>query len=278
MYAKAESLEPIPGPTRNPIASSSVVGHRHSHSTLREKYRSVERQNSLKLVSHVNQSGLYSRVCSIIKLLRGCAETKNSFLTPALPQTSIITAAVLLSASAMATENPLLSYHASKEISVNDWIAYDKTTSLSDGTQLFQYVAEVSAEIDGDTKPAGLDPVIRFSFIPRFNCTPIISVVSPTDSKPGDERRAQLLTALSALKFSIDGSLIEFPVLTESQSEVVAAHYDTNLERRKTLRLLIEVGRKSVVSITGFGDFEFSLIGSMRAIERSRERCANHTV
>ena len=210
-----------------------------------------------------------------------CTEFSSSldrYLFPVLSRKLFIGAAVLLPAITVANENPLLSDRASRETVVNDWVAYDKTTPLVDGSELFQYVAEVAHDIEDNKKPVGLNPIIRFSFIPRFNCTPIISVVLTHDSDPDSQSRIDLLTALDGLSFSIDNASIEFPVLTESQATVVAAHYDSDLQRRNTLRLLVEVGRRVIVSIEGYGDFKFSLLGSTRAITRSRERCANHTV
>jgi len=84
--------------------------------------------------------------------------------------------------------NPLLSDAQTNQVNLKDWTSYDKATAMSDGTELHQYVAEanptivqgqpVAIALGDDSSEKVKPPVIRFSFIPRFGCTPIISVVT----------------------------------------------------------------------------------------------------
>jgi len=150
---------------------------------------------------------------------------------------------------------------------------------LQDGSQLYQYVAEVSPKIETSETDRNTQhlPKIRFSFIPRFNCAPIISVVVSPDEKT-DESREQLIEALGKLKFSVDGTLVSYPSLTEGAEGKLAAHYDTELQRRNTFRILIEVGSNALVEIEDYGLYNYSLSGSKRAISRSLSRCRSHTI
>jgi len=197
-----------------------------------------------------------------------------------LASVCVLSAGLLLfPAAVFSGSNPFLNEERHNDVRLNDWLSYDNRLDLEDGSQLYQYVAEVSPEIDSAATGLNIQtlPKIRFSFIPRFNCAPIISVVvSPAEKS--DEIREQLVEALGNLKFSVDGTLVAYPALTEGTDDKLAAHYDTELQRRNTFRILIEVGSKALVEIEDYGQYNYSLRGSKRAIKRSLSRCRSHTI
>ena len=180
---------------------------------------------------------------------------------------------------ALTSSNPILSEERQNDVRLNDWLSYDNRIDLKDGSELYQYVAEVIPQIEASETTLNTQnlPKIRFSFIPRFNCAPVISVVvSPTDKS--QESKDRLIDSMGELKFWVDGSLVSYPSLTEGTGDKLAAHYDTELQRRNTFRILIEVGSKAIVEIDGYGSYNYSLIGSKRAISRSLSRCRSHTI
>ncbi len=174
-------------------------------------------------------------------------------------------------------------------VQLKDWDSYERSISLADGTRLHHYVSEVSSVDSGSKedasasstkKPVLPQPKLRLSFIPRFNCAPIISVVFPA-SNVEEEERKKILSTLSQLRFLVDGTRIAFPALTEYSDASLMAHYDTELRRRNNFRILVEAGSSAQIEL-GYPDgnnsvYSYSLIGSKRAITRSRGNCQSHT-
>jgi len=187
-----------------------------------------------------------------------------------------------------AAANPLLSDAQTNQVNLKDWTSYDKATSMSDGTELHQYVAEanptlvqgepVTITLSDDKSEKVKPPVIRFSFIPRFGCTPIISIVTKLLSTDTDEVQERMNNLLEGIEFSVDGTTISFPTLVENEAGVFAAHYDTELRRRNTFRILIEVGATARIKLGELGEFNYSLSGSKRTIDRSMTRCESHAI
>ena len=188
----------------------------------------------------------------------------------------------------VAVANPLLSDAQTNLVNLKDWTSYDKATAMSDGTELHQYVAEanptvvqgqpVKITLGDDRSEKVKPPVIRFSFIPRFGCTPIISVVTKLISTAADEAQERMNDLLEGIEFSVDGTTVSFPTLIENDAGVFAAHYDTELRRRNTFRILIEAGGSAQIKLGELGQFNYSLSGSKRTIDRSKTRCESHAI
>lgn len=168
-------------------------------------------------------------------------------------------------------------------VSEKDWDSYERTIQLADGTSLHHYVAEVStletaAAGAGDSEDT-LQPKLRFSFIPRFNCAPIISVIFAADTID-EASRQKILLALNQMKFLVDGTSIAFPALTEVTDASLMAHYDTELRRRNNFRILVEAGSTVQIELELDGSarlYDYSLSGSRRAISRSLSNCQTHS-
>ena len=164
-----------------------------------------------------------------------------------------------------------------------DWVSYERTIRLADSTGLHHYVSEVTtlekAAAGDDESKAMPQPKLRFSFIPRFNCAPIISVVVPADRIEEADRR-KILSALNQLKFLVDGTSIAFPALTEFSDTSLMAHYDTELRRRNNFRILVEAGSAVQIELKLDGNahvYDYSLFGSKRSISRSLSNCQTHS-
>ena len=200
---------------------------------------------------------------------------------------AVTLSALLAGFSLSANANPILSDAQAKKVILEDWTSYEKATQMSDGTELYQYVAEVIPVIPegepltvslSETPEKAKPPVIRFSFIPRFGCAPIISVVTKILSDDTDEVQDRMSNLLVGIVVSVDGTAVSYPTLVESDAGVFAAHYDTELRRRNTFRVLIEAGNKARIELDGLGEFDYSLKGSKRTISRSKARCESHAI
>ena len=205
-----------------------------------------------------------------------------------LKATALGLGASLVGFTLVAVANPLLSDAQTNQVNLKDWASYDKATSMSDGTELHQYVAEanpiiaqgqpVVISLSDDKSEKLKPPVIRLSFIPRFGCTPIISIVTKLLSPDTDEVRERMNDLLESIEFSVDGTTVSFPTLVEHDAGVFAAHYDTEQRKRNTFRILIEVGESARIKLGDLGEFNYSLSGSKRTINRSMARCESHAI
>lgn len=198
--------------------------------------------------------------------------------------------AVAADEPATAAANPLAPNQSNvvenSSVRLNDWETYENTTRLADDSSLYQYVAEVSSrtagagDAQGDFSALFPDPKLRLSFVPRFNCAPLISVVFSSPDMDASEQQ-QVLQALEKLKFSVDRTTIAFPTLTERTESHLLAHYDAELRRRNNFRILVESGSNASIELAGPDseklEFGYSLSGSKRAITRSHGACLTHT-
>jgi len=164
----------------------------------------------------------------------------------------------------------------SSQLEIGDWTTFDQRKTLADNTVLFHYISEVSST-NASAESDSMGPLLRLSFVPRFNCTPIISLVfAQSDFEPNEHKG--VLTAFRNLKFAVDGTVISFPTLTERAESNLMAHYDTELRRRQTFRLLLESGSVAELELEELGSsYSYSLSGSKRAISRALSRCRSHS-
>ncbi len=221
----------------------------------------------------------------------------------ALPEYAAATDAVAKSVAntepAAAAANPLIPNQPqiveNTRVQLKDWLTYEKTTLLADNSSLYQYVSEVSSVLAGaatfnyaefgSDDSSGTDtvlpgPMLRLSFVPRFNCTPLISVVFKAEDLDAPKRQ-RLQSALEGMRFVVDGTRIAFPALTENTEHSVQAHYDAELRRRNNFRILVEAGSSANIELVKPDKesviFDYSLSGSKRAINRSRSACMVHS-
>jgi len=81
-------------------------------------------------------------VSSLLRLRFGALRTSGTLA--ALPACLISFGLFAYSAVAYTGTNPFLSEERHNDVRLNDWLSYDNRVDLADGSQLHQYVAEVS--------------------------------------------------------------------------------------------------------------------------------------
>ena len=164
----------------------------------------------------------------------------------------------------------------SEAYSLKDWFGFTTKKLLKDDTELYRYIAQVASQ-NNDAHSA----LIRFTFVPRFNCTPLIAVMGVIPETADGLARAEVVRAFSEIEVAVDGTEIEFPAMVESEGQLVYSYYNATLERRSTFRILVERGTELILRKPVDGsdsiDIQFSLLGSKRAIQQAVSRCRNHT-
>jgi len=155
------------------------------------------------------------------------------------------------------------------DVVIDDWRGHEQHETLRDGSVLTEYSAGTEALRDGQA-------YLRVGFIPRFGCSPLVTLV--TTLRVGtEERRARSLDDFAAVDFEIDGPPIDFPILVDDDSSQVTIYYNGNLQRRIALRLHIDVGDQATVTMQNGEELAFSLLGSRESLETVQELCREHT-
>jgi len=146
------------------------------------------------------------------------------------------------------------------------WESRIQRTQLDDESLLNEYIAEAPSYTDDGAR-------IRTTFIPRFSCAPLTSIVISSDSPLalalGPEEEAEL-------DFFVDGTPIPFPALIDRTDTEVEVHFHGALERRIQLRLLIDKGDRAAISAESETSVEFSLIGSTVSHNVAKKNCREH--
>lgn len=169
------------------------------------------------------------------------------------------------------------------ESTSQDWNGSLMQVVLNDGSQLSEYVAKTMA---GSVEGAYL----AVSFIPRFKCTPVISVF--VDPASGIE----LDSNATVLDLRIDQKSIEFPVLGDAEEGAIT--FTFNADQNASSRLLatldtgsraffdlfsgtsldLEVGATDSEAGQRVGEkIEFSLLGSKYSTQMVQDHCQAHT-
>ncbi|MFK7855973.1 MAG: hypothetical protein AB8B79_17785 [Granulosicoccus sp.] len=125
------------------------------------------------------------------------------------------------------------------ESTFQDWNASLMQATLNDGSVLNEYMAKTMA---GSAEGAAL----AVSFLPRFQCTPIISL--SLNSALVD----QIEKVDVALSLKIDEEQVEFPVLRDIED--ISVRYTLNSDQQTHSELLALLDRSSRV----FLDFDYS--------------------
>lgn len=155
--------------------------------------------------------------------------------------------------------------------SVN-WRGYNASKTLTDDTRLNSYIAETTLVVeDHEQIPETLR--LRIQYFPRFRCSPLIGIYA--DSVETD-KLSVYSEELSSLEVSIDNEPVAFPVMVEFRDGVLAAYYDADFERRKTFRILTDIGSRMQVTFKSGNTVTFSLLGSRVAVTTARDRCKAH--
>lgn len=166
-----------------------------------------------------------------------------------------------------------------------EWVSDVSVERLQDKSVLTEYYGEsASREHEGI--------LFRVGFVPRFGCAPLITFhfgnqsgnqsSEPTDSPIIDAKspanNATLNGAdLSSLNVSIDGAALSFPALVDNDLSHMSVYMNTNLERRITTRLRVEIGNQMLVGLSNGNRISFKLNGSRDAISIANQNCRRHS-
>jgi len=159
---------------------------------------------------------------------------------------------------------------------VLDWNGYDMSAVLEDGTSMYSYVAESpSLPVEGSSKPEH-NATMRFTFFPRFKCSPLIELVGVMPDNITVDDRITTLRNFNKVSLLIDDEPFEYPALVEEKNSSVKSYFNASLQRRTTLRILVELGDFSEITFGDGTKTSFSLIGSRDTISQAMGRCRNH--
>lgn len=159
-----------------------------------------------------------------------------------------------------------------------DWQGFNLVSTLDDGTSLYQYVAQ-SALPDRAETASGREVAtgLRVSFLPRFQCSPLISVVGILPDNLTAGERVALVRDFNQIELTIDEEPLPFPALVEFEDREILSFYDATLQRRLTLRILVELGSRLQIKFGEGSQRTLSLLGSRRVLETALGRCRKHS-
>lgn len=167
---------------------------------------------------------------------------------------------------------------------IADWSVATSDIPMSDGSLLREYLAS-SADIAGSSPldtpinstgtqvEDGSTSTLEFVFHPRFLCSPLIRVVRSYSSKGGDR---EFSGGDNAIALEIDNEPVGFPALVEQSEHATLYFYNVNLQRRATLRVLVELGSEISIIYSDGETATISLRGSQKALETASADCLKH--
>ena len=165
---------------------------------------------------------------------------------------------------------------AAAGLTFQNWNEVVQQTTLPDKSILTQYVASTrSANTDGAE--------LQVSFIPRFDCTPHISILLPVEvvSEP---------VGLDGFVISVDKEAWEFPVLADADGSTVRFSMNAVSARHQEMRRKFDFASKvtvswqsaaatsSAVGVEPSNDepADYSLLGSRAAVKAAEDSCNSH--
>lgn len=161
-----------------------------------------------------------------------------------------------------------------------DWKGFNQVSTLSDGTSLYRYVAQSSissaSPAETDT-PVDASVNIRISFLPRFQCTPLVSVFGQLPDDLSATDRVAMVRNFNQIELAVDDEPMKYPALVEFEGDEIHSFFDAALGRRMTLRILIELGSRLQIKFGDGSQETLSLLGSRRVLETAVARCKKHS-
>jgi len=156
--------------------------------------------------------------------------------------------------------------------SFETWVSDVSTEWLHDGSVLTEYFGET---VSYEHK----DVLLRVGFIPRFGCSPLITMQLGKGALSGvrsEDDPSFFPIDLSIVAVLIDGMSLSFPTLLDDDGDEVSVYLNASLQRRITTRLRIEVGDQMRYLMRNGKQLNFSLIGSKDAIRVANDNCRRH--
>jgi len=152
------------------------------------------------------------------------------------------------------------------------WISDVTVERLHDESVLTEYYGEAVSDQHTDV-------ILRVGFIPRFGCSPLITLQLGETALSGErseEDPAFFPNDLSVLAVLIDGQSVSFPTLLDNDGSQVSVYLNASLQRRITTRLRIEVGNRMQFLMRNGKQLSFSLLGSRDAVRIANQNCRRH--
>lgn len=177
---------------------------------------------------------------------------------------------------------------------IADWVVATSDISMTDGSLLREYLAssdelELSGTdgdiVNGRSIEENSTSRIEFVFLPRFLCSPLIRVVRNHSEKFGSSEISSGVdarvdsgvdTEANAIVLEIDNEPVKFPALIEPSGLTTRYFYNVNLQRRATLRVLVELGNQMLIVYSDGEVATISLKGSQRALETASANCLKY--
>ncbi len=175
---------------------------------------------------------------------------------------------------------------AGASLTFQNWNEAVQQTTLPDKSTLTEYVASTrSPSTDGAE--------LHVSFMPRFGCTPLISILLPVEV-------VNESIVLDGFVISVDEGVWEFPVLADTDGSIVRFSMNAVSASHQELRQKFDFASKatvtwqstgatahgtaevtathSVASIESSNDepADYSLLGSRAAVKAAEDRCNSH--
>ena len=165
-------------------------------------------------------------------------------------------------------------------VKVVRWSAFHTRKALQDGSSLYSYTAETPAlSFASDINDIG--HWLRFVFVPRFGCSPLISIVSEIPPGSDNAAIAALMQAYSRSSVTVDGTPVSFSPLVERVDDELHTYLDTDVKRRRTFRIMVEIGAAVTADVlhpqVNNNRLSFSLKGSQKALQESISNCKAHS-
>ncbi len=146
------------------------------------------------------------------------------------------------------------------------WQGFTEFESLNDGSTLAEYLGETASLSPGGYR-------LRVSFMPRFGCEPVISILASL-APPGGERRT--LAGIVPTGFTIDGNELDLPVVIDDEGDFGRIYHEAPTELARALREQIDIGNRAFLRDEEGRTVAFSLFGSKRSLAEVQRRCRQH--
>ncbi len=150
------------------------------------------------------------------------------------------------------------------------WVSDVAIERLQDKSVLTEYFGEGASREHEDI-------IFRVGFVPRFGCAPLITFkIGAGAIEEVASGAVEFPSNLGDIDVFIDGSALSFPTLVDNDNSHVSVYLNSNLQRRITARVRIEIGSRMLVRFSNGKQINFSLLGSRDAISIANQNCRRH--
>ncbi len=153
-------------------------------------------------------------------------------------------------------------------VHIKNWSSNEIRASLPDQSTMIEFAGETLAL-------ANRNALLRVGFIPRFGCTPLITIQAGLGWTAQSEQQRSLAN-LGTISFNIDGTPVQFPTLVDDDIDYASVYFNGDLQRRSTLRLQLDAGDLASIKLNDGETLSFSLMGSLKTLASAEKLCRQH--